>query len=369
MKKLLTNPVAITAAFLFSAFFFLVQRSIERSDSEILTAEETITLPESDTAFNGLFYQPFLNDSLPHNIYIRIADSIKNVKEDKELINRSIPIGFSVGMLGVGYVHDYSIHTTAKNAFNDTVYKIYIDACNEIHELINNKNADSASILKYQKQEQDYLQKANNRFRFVSDSLRNTIERKYYFTLQGYKLDNNSRFFIENGKYYLAFVVWDKILDNDKKYGHYERKEIAIRYSEQENKILIPLTPKQYSLVSILLNTLSWLYIAAYAFFVIGLPLQIILSISNGKAFTRKNIVRLNLITVFLLVMALLLSLLPSIIHIVFSKYIDPNFSTPTIWRKTFQNLSLYIYSAIAFVLNIAFRKGYKLQEEQELTV
>lgn len=369
MKKLLTNPVAITAAFLFCAFFFLVQKSIEISDTEISTAEETITLPESDTAFNGLFYQPFLNDSLPHNIYIRIADSIKNVKEDNELKNRSIPIGFSVGMLGVGYVHDYSIHATAKNAFNDTVYKKYIDACNEIHELINNKKADSVSILKYQKQEQDFLQKANNRFRFVSDSLRNTIERKYYFTLQGYKLDNDSKFFMENGKYYLAFVVWDKMQDNDKKYGHYERKEIAVRYSEQEKKILIPLTLKQHSLVSILLNALSWLYMATYAFFVIGLPLQIILSISNGKAFTSKNIIRLNLITVFLLVMALLLSFLPSIIHIIFSKYIDSNFSTPTIWRTIFQNLSLYIYSAIAFVLNIAFRKGYKLQEEQELTV
>lgn len=369
MKKLLTNPVAIITAFIFCAFFFLVQKDIESIKTEMSTAEENITLPESDTAFNGLFYQPFLNDSLPHNVYTRIADSVKNVKEDKELKNRSIPIGFSIGMLGVGYVHDYSFHTNSKYAFNDAVYKKYIDSCNQMLELINKKNTDSASILRYQKQEQDFLQKASNRFRFVSDSLRNTIEKKYYFTLQGYKLDENAKFFIEKNKYYLAFVVWDKILDNDKKHGHYERKEIAVRYSEQEKKILIPLTPKQYSLVSILLNALSWIYMATYAFFVIGLPLQIILSISNGKAFTRKNIVRLNLITVFLLVVALLLSFLPSIIHIIFSKYIDLAFSKPTVWQTTIQNLSLYIYSAIAFVLNVAFRKGYKLQQEQELTV
>jgi len=108
---------------------------------------------------------------------------------------------------------------------------------------------------------------------------------------------------------------------------------------------------------------------ALWAFVIFGIPLQIIISISNGKAFTKKNIFRLNLIAIFLLIIALFASFSPFLFRLIFSKHIAPEFENTSVWFSVYRNLQYYFFAAIIFVLSIAFNKGYKLQQEQELTV
>jgi hypothetical protein len=373
MKKLLTNPIAIIVTILFCGYIFHIQRSFFEVSNEPSTLNWSVSLPESDTAFNGLFYSPFLDDTLPHYEYARIADSLKQIKEQKELINRSFTTGFSFGIIGTSIIENELFFDISKKADSDLLCVSMMDTVNKIYEdRINMKQADSLLMREKEKLVEDIIWRYNLRKNKLTDSLSKSAEKKYYLALLGYKLDHDTKFFIQDGKHNLAYVVWDRVIKrthDSTKIGHYERKEIPVRYSKEEEKILIPITKKQYTMATTLLKGFSWFVMALWAFVIFGIPLQIIVSISNGRAFTMKNISRLNMIALFLFMIALFASFSPFLFQLIFSKYIDPEFKNTSVGSSVYKNLQYYFLAAIVFVLSIAFKKGYKLQQEQDLTV
>lgn len=373
MKKLLTNPIAIIVTILFCGYIFLIQRSLFEVSNEPSTLDWSVSLPESDTAFNGLFYSPFLNDSLLHYEYARISDSLKQIKEQKELINRSFSTGFSLGIIGTSLIENESFFDMSKKADADLLSVRMMDSVNKFYEdRITMKPADSLLLREKEKLVEDIMWRYNLRQSKLTDSLIKNAEKKYYLALLGYKLDHDTKFFIQDNKYNLAYVVWDEVrkrTHDSTKVGHYERKEIPVRYSKEEEKILIPITKKQYTIATTLLKGFSWFVMALWAFVIFGIPLQIIVSISNGRAFTMKNVSRLNLIALFLFMIALLASFSPFLFQLIFSKHIAPEFKNTSVWSSVYKNLQYYFLAAIIFVMSIAFKKGYKLQQEQDLTV
>jgi len=100
-----------------------------------------------------------------------------------------------------------------------------------------------------------------------------------------------------------------------------------------------------------------------------GYPIQFLVRISKGKAFTEKNINGLKAITVLMFVYLIFSILLPFLIRFIFSKFIHPLFKPLSVYQLLSDKIVILFVLTIVFAIYLAFKKGYKLQQEQELTV
>lgn len=264
----------------------------------------------TDTSAISVFRNNLSNDSIPHYKYKRIEDSLQRVQHSRELGAKGFGTGISAGPIGVR--------------------KLWLDGSKS-----NKKNAST------------------------------------YFTLNGYTLEEGyNKFYIYEGKYYLLYTVWDK----KDKYrnitkGHQEYKEIPVRYSANDKAILIPISNKNYKF---LYGTIIFLWVILVFFFsylFIGLPFQVLLSISKGKAFLKENINALKIISGALVLVGLVRMFVNPLLRIAFRNYVPPEFELPSFYTYFSNNLKFFILALVVFLIMRAFQKGYQLQKEQELTI
>ena len=138
MKKLLTNPVAIIVTLIALTYFYSIAAGLKESkllDPSLGNSFTSVQLPEGDTAFGGIFYEPYLNDTLPQYEYMRLKDSFERIKKDVDLINRSVMSnGQSVGTIGVASFTDLGFYKKSSLGDDDTLSTKMMDSIQHIGE-------------------------------------------------------------------------------------------------------------------------------------------------------------------------------------------------------------------------------------------
>ena len=329
-----------------------------------------IILPDSDTALGGIFSSLHVQDSTPYYIYKKSEDSFNRVKQIRDNRNSGKAMeSISNGVMGVFSTNKKTFSELPFHPFNpgDTVIKSFIDSLNAVYpkppakesvvidELINKKLSDQTSIR--------------------MDSVNKELEKEklYYFNLSGYDLkDHDTRFYIADDKYHLAYVKWDKPIkagNELNKEGHYESKQIKVRYASERKSVLIPISKKTYTILNVTIWVFAFLTGAMILYFFFGLPIRLLINISKGRAFTERNIQMLNQVCLFALIISSFAILSPYIFRIIFWQMIPDDFKMESLLQKIADNLVVLIIAVITFIIAKAFKKGYTLQYEQDLTI
>ena len=314
--------VASITALLFLAYFLMLDLAITGGTSIDYATARGITTPtstpENDTAFGGIFMNDFsIDKSLPHYIYQQKADSIKTIKDNLDWQNKSIA-GSGGRVSFIGYA---------------TIEKIPFPGKKVVHSPA--PKTDSVN---------------------------------YYLTLPGYSLDYDNKFFVADDRYYLAVVEWEPQHKSGRE-GRYIRKQIPVRYAAESKEIMIPIKKGQYKTVAILFRVGFLLIILAWVYTIIGLPIQLLINISRGKAFTLKNISILRFIAFMVFGMSMINILAPYLLRLLLHNNVPAEFHREPFLNVLVNNFNAFLLSIVAFIVSIAFKKGYNLQQEQELTV
>lgn len=330
-----------------------------------------VNTPQEDTAFGGLFYNPGMDDSLPQYQYRRIEDSIKCITDRIKMNNKSIGNGRGFAAVSILEMTDETSNPWDEYK-NDAVYNGLQDSM----KLLSGKT----TVLK----EGDSLSSINKLIGDVSwritvranELIRQKARQRkkyYYLGLNNYTVkENHTQFFVRNGTYNLAYVVWDHVSKrtyDSTQEGHYEQKKISVRYSADDKKIYIPLTKQQYLFTTFAVNTGMYGSLFLFIYFSLGIPLLILISIANGNAFTLKNIRRFKSMALVALIYTLIAIISPYLFGF-FYRYMIPEELTLTPFIQTFfTQLPLLLIAVGLFLISKAFQRGYKLQQENALTI
>jgi hypothetical protein len=297
--------VTILVLAYYSLFFITGETTTNLVDEAHMVYGPELGPGKQDTMFGGLFIDEYNNDSLPHYLYKRKTDSIKAIKDSIALQNKSFALGHGNEFIGVGYIR---------------------------------------------KEKQN-------------DSLFNDIT--YYLKLPGYSLLYPNQFFMIGNRYYITTVQQDPV----SKTYHYARRQIPVRYSSDQKEVLIPVSPGVYRTLNVVMIVLIFILIIVSIYVLLGLPIQLLINISKGNAFTLKNIRILRLIAITLFSLTTLNIVAPYLLRLLFSRYVPEEFHLEPFWNVFGNKLTGLFLSVAVFIISMAFKRGYDLQQEQELTV
>lgn len=145
-------------------------------------------------------------------------------------------------------------------------------------------------------------------------------------------------------------------------------KSTAVRYDVDDYQLLFEMNDFLYWVITIGLYGLMVVVFVLSLANAFSLPLAILSNISKGKFFAEKNLVNIKFIaktTLFWTTIVMLIN--ASIIMVYYSgvkKYFFFN------WFEFFKGYAnFYIVGLIALLLSRAFKRGYQLQQENDLTV
>ncbi len=365
--------IALVVTVLLTSFALYFLYSIEVVATSNNSSYSTIDLPESDTAFGGIFYMPHIPDSLPYSRYKLIEDSFSRIKQSIDIKNSSTGgSGFFNSVWGLFEINNRSFsempHSTLfMDTNSDPVMKAFIDSMNLLYPHPSEKEMIDRDL--------EIDKKFQERHKDKFDSARKELEKdkSYYFALNGYELKGyDSKFYIKDNTYNLAYVKWDttkKTRYDTVTNGHYESKQLKIRYASTTNRILIPVDKRTHTVLSIGMFGFTVITFMVFLYFFFGLPVQVLLNIAKGKAFTEKNINMLKQISWAALVISTLTIAGPYIFRLIFWKMIPGDFVLKPFLNTLVQNLPILFMSLVAFFVAKAFQRGHKLQQYEDLTI
>lgn len=203
---------------------------------------------------------------------------------------------------------------------------------------------------------------------------------RYYLGISGYRLRRDTVFHFRNGRNYLRYPSWDSVHtrgENRTRFGHYVLKEVPFRYvytnfdnrlSDSSGQVLVPISRGAYKVLSILIPMISGLFLVTILYICVGLPAKILIRIAQGQVFIRKNIRQLYLAAITIPVAVGIMMLLHAVVQLVFRRYLIPDlqFGYGSIGWDNGWFIAL---SLVFFLVARAFKKGYDLQHEQDLTI
>jgi len=75
--------------------------------------------------------------------------------------------------------------------------------------------------------------------------------------------------------------------------------------------------------------------------------------------------------SIVLFIITLLTIFMPYVFRLFYQKIIPEEFTLtlPSLWQSVFNNLYMLLIAIALFIIGKAFQKGYKLQQEQDLTI
>lgn len=371
MRKRSVSILTLAVAGLLFTFFFILFRSTSSVSFADHHGGTSIDLPQSDTAFGGLFYTAQFNDSLPHYLYMRMEDSAKKVKAESEIENRGVSVnGMSMGIFGV-----YSMDRPQPYTVRERMIKELLTQMDNAEIAADQKRAATTnkdSIEKINSQLRDSLAYYKRIHEKKMSDVGQHKEKYYYVGLEGFKLDRDSKFFIQNETYNLAYVKWDTVSKNPNsnwKHGHYERKEIPVRYSAEDERVFIPVTHNQYNAMNALLYVICFGLLFAGLYFFFALPVRVLINISKGKAFDDQNVRNFNIMARAFLIMGLLSLVVPYILDCCLRSIVPHEFKRITFPENAWNNCWIFLVAIAVFITGKAFQKGNTLQKEQDLTI
>ncbi len=152
------------------------------------------------------------------------------------------------------------------------------------------------------------------------------------------------------------------------RHGHYEKKPIPLRYSTDRKTLLVPLSKQQFKILSFAVHVLYALRLVAFVILFLGLPAQILTNISRGRPFDRRNMVYLRLMAIYLCIDMFLVVVAPYFVSLFFNNRIPAEFVKESFFAGLQYKILYPIAIAILLIIGKAFQRGYKLQQEQDLT-
>lgn len=196
----------------------------------------------------------------------------------------------------------------------------------------------------------------NDRYDAADPFSETGVKQKYFLSVSGFRLKKGYWFGIDSSVYFLDSV---------------QRKRIGVRYSTEtgsEPGLLFPVSKTGYNWLNILflIAAVPGLMLVVGVCFVF--PYVILLNISHGDAFVSQNYRFLRLMGYSLLAAALI----PLLNAVITSLFLDKEVSDAFYYpypEKLIEEKFKIIGGNICLLLARAFRKGYALQQEQDLTV
>jgi hypothetical protein len=317
MKKKIAIVAGILVVLACSFYYMLLPLFISIGTATTIFNKGSSTIcdmPDSDTAFGGIWENWKPNDSLPYYKYKVLDDSAARVRDERKRLNESPSLaGWTVGYIGF-YNNEGAVN-------------------------VDTKKAEQAA---------------------------------YYFVIEQCELDHDVTFFVQNNTYNLAYQKIDSVKhsgSDSTAYCHYERKQIKARYAAKEKRLLIPISSKAYNLYTSFFSIVGYILLIAMFYVFIGLGLKIVVSISQSQAFTLANIRRFKIMSFALGAYIMLSCLMPLLLKTLFSSYFIKEFSLPSFWRLLVENIFTLFFAVALFIISQAFKRGYKLQQEQDLTI
>jgi hypothetical protein len=372
MRKRRVSILALAIAGLITTFLFIMFKTVTAvSVASIEDGGTSVDLPESDTAFGGIFYTPRFNDSLPHYLYQHLNDSARKVKAELELENRSVGgDGLGVGLFGV-----YAINRPEKDTYKERLIKESLQRMDNAtitagQRMAATTNKDSVEKIKKQLQDSlDYFKRYYGKRIEVAEKGK---DQYYYIGIGGYRLDPESKFFIQNEAYHLAYVKWDTAKKNSNSnwaHGHYERKEIPVRYSAENERVLVPVTKHQYDALRALFYVIWFVFLVGALYFFVGIPVQVLLNISRGLAFDENNVRYFRVIARLFFAFGLLYLFGPYILDLFLRFIVPADFKRAPFTEGLSTPCWLFVLSIAVYITGKAFQKGNTMQKEQDLTI
>jgi len=178
--------------------------------------------------------------------------------------------------------------------------------------------------------------------------------------------ENGVDYYYENGKSYLRT---SKIIKRKGQYAKliYIYRNVNYRYDFSGNKIIIPLKNRFEVIIAkslcYLIGIVSF-YIILFGFLLL---IRFLISISRNKIFEDINIRRL----IWMSICCFSTILIPYFISLVIYLLYYKTLSDGTVYTKTFSGyeILLAILGILFFGLYIAFKKGMKIKQENDLTI
>jgi hypothetical protein len=182
------------------------------------------------------------------------------------------------------------------------------------------------------------------------------LESGYHIWLPSYTLDDRFEFYYKDGKNYLKEINGNS-------------KEIQVAYLKDFNSsVLVPVSKgfftagRNFTFILMAVIGFALLYIF------IALPINVLLNISRGKVFTQINLRDLHIIAYTSLGFFIVQMITPYIVSLFFLKKI-PAELTISFSALFDSNWEIGLFGIVTLAIARAFFKGYKLQQEQDLTI
>lgn len=372
MRKRRVSILALAIAGLITTFLFILFKTITAvSIGSIEDGGTSIDLPESDTAFGGIFYTPRFNDSLPHYQYRHLEDSVSKVKAELDLENRGVGgDGMGIGLLGIYAIDRPEKYTYREWLIRESLMRMDSATINADQRMAATTNKDSIEKIKTQLRDSlDYYKRYYEKRIAIAGKGK---DQYYYIGIDGYRIDRESKFFMQNERYQLAYVKWDTAKTNatsNWKHGHYERKEIPVRYSAENERVLVPVTQHQYEALRSLFYVLWFVFLVGALYFFVGIPVQVLLNISRGLAFDENNVRYFRVIARLFFVFGLLYLFGPYILNLFLRIIVPVDFKRAPFTEGLSTPCWLFVLSIAVFITGKAFQKGNTMQKEQDLTI
>jgi len=201
----------------------------------------------------------------------------------------------------------------------------------------------------------------------------------YYIKLMFWKIKNTEsifwyadsvQFHVEHEQSFLRKVIMGSPKIKDK-YGNFYHGRLVdvpvkFRYNSRDQSLLIPVSKSTKNIFDYVFGTVG-IITAGYYFYLIGIFLSFIVDLSKGNAFTDKNIFRLKLITISLILLPVIVFLLNLLIKVLLHNYFTADVvMNYDMWKNVWKIIGLGL---IFLLLYRAFRQGKILKDEQDLTV
>lgn len=313
-KPLIILSISIIAVLIFwiiEVLFFVGDLSFKSSNPAVVVETKSVAFPQhSDTAFGGIFNSNQFDENLPYKVYKAKVDSAKSVEDSLSGLRWSYN-GVSYSGIGLYRARDY------------------------VYGKIEGKSADRGCFIRF----------------------------------DNYGLDPLSKVFYNNGTCNLVFPIYGKKVEGHTK-GYYSTKVLPFRYIKEKKQILFSISKNTYSILQAIFVLAGSITFVLSIFSCFLLPIILVLSISNRLYFVQKNLNILKRIAVFGFIVFGLGYICPAIVKLIIRINVPKEFFyQPSTTFDVFGFLASFFYPFIAMALYIAFKRGYKLQQEQDLTV
>ncbi|HMK27191.1 MAG TPA: DUF2975 domain-containing protein [Chitinophagaceae bacterium] len=192
---------------------------------------------------------------------------------------------------------------------------------------------------------------------------------KYFISLNGFALKPGASFLVDKNDYIIEKFVEEKKTEAG---ATTEQEKVRVRLVADPAKegltLLIPVSYRVFSWIEIFMYIFLVAGIIAGIWIFIRLPVLVLINIANGNPFLKKNIRYLSCIGWGIIGCCMLVVIFPGLIQLFLSSMI-PNEIYYPFWSHLFDFRWGIFLGISVLLLARAFKQGYKLQQEQDLTI